>query len=131
MSILITSRTFVTIAVVTVIFIFTISVNMLWAQPSQDELQIQIDQTSSQIKELNNQIKELSSDVTQTTAQRVSLEARVSELETTRSKLLKDVELAEAKINNTELVIEQIDQNLFELQSEINLNKTVIQRGIQ
>jgi murein DD-endopeptidase MepM/ murein hydrolase activator NlpD len=83
------------------------------------EVQKQIDDTNSQIDALNKEINALSNQITATGEQKNTLNNTIKELTLTRNKLLKEKDQTQKSINMTNLVIQEIRDNIITKEESI------------
>lgn len=107
------------------ILILTMVLNIPYnsfAASTADSLRQQISDTNSQIEAIDREIQKFQNQISQTSAQSNTLSNTIKGLTLTRSKLLKEKEQTQKKINATGLVIKEISNDIGD--KEVSLDKS-------
>lgn len=87
------------------------------------QIRQQMEDTNDQIEQIDREIKSLSNQITLTSQEKDTLANTLKELNLTRSKLLKEKEIIQKKINTAGLVIKNISSDITDKESSINISR--------
>lgn len=87
------------------------------------QIRQQMEDTNDQIEQIDREIKSLSNQITLTSQEKNTLANTLKELNLTRSKLLKEKEIIQKKINTAGLVIKNISSDITNKESSINISR--------
>ncbi len=111
--------------------IFFLCTPYLVASQNAEELKTKIDNKTEEIKKLEEEIKQYTNEINTTTKQAKTLQSTIKTLDTTEKKIKKDITLTETKISKTQYTIQQIDDELNKISSELAVHKKGIGQTIQ
>jgi len=95
------------------------------------EVRKQMEDTNDQIEAINKEIATLSNQIAKTSQEKNTLANAIKELTLTRSKLIKEKEQIQKKINVTDLVINNLSTNIKEKEGSINVSKDSLKETIK
>ena len=98
---------------------------------SVDELRDQIQEREAKIKALEEDIQQYKQEIKGTTAQRQTLQAKITELEKTQRKLEAELEVTQNQIFSTELSIKKLGFDINDKEERIELNRSSIAEAIR
>ncbi len=104
--------------------------NLTYAETAE-ELRQQIEKTNQSIADLDKEIKKYQNQIAETAEQAKTLSNLIKELNYTRSKLIKEKELTEVKIQATNLAILKISGNINEQEKSIDNSRETLTNLIQ
>lgn len=116
--------------ILTFVFCLTPHINITSAETAE-ELRSQIDKTNEQIADLDKEIKKYQNQIAETAEQAKTLSNLIKELNYTRSKLIKEKEMTEVKIQATNLAILKISGNIDEQEKSIINSRETLSNLIQ
>lgn len=96
-----------------------------------DELKRNIEQKNSQIEQINLEIKQLDSQIQTTTQEGQTLKSTIATLETSRNKLLKEIQGAQNKVNVANLTIEQLGIEISAKEEKIKMSKSALANAVR
>lgn len=96
-----------------------------------DSLQQQINNANSQIQAIDKQIKQYEDQLSKTSSQKNTLANLIKELNTTRSKLLKEKEQISKKITVTNLALQVISGDIKDKETDISESKSELKQMLK
>lgn len=96
-----------------------------------EELRRNIEAKNAQVSAINAEIKLLDSQIQTTSAQGQSLKGAISTLETSRAKLLKEIEATQGKVSSANLTIEQLGFEINNNQKKIDNSRLALADAIR
>lgn len=121
---------FVLVLVITFACATFVMNNFTYAETAE-ELRQQIEKTNQSIADLDKEIKKYQNQIAETAEQAKTLSNLIKELNYTRSKLIKEKELTEVKIQATNLAILKISGNINEQEKSIDNSRETLTNLIQ
>lgn len=116
---------------VILIFFLCLSLPLSINAATVESVNQQISDINAQIKELDREINQYQQQVAQTSEQAATLANLIKELTLTRSKLLKETQQTEKKINATSLVIGEINNTITTEQKVIADSKEALRQSFR
>lgn len=96
-----------------------------------EELRRNIEAKNAQVAAINAEIKLLDSQIQTTSVQGQSLKGAISTLETSRAKLLKEIEATQSKVSSANLTIEQLGFEINNNQKKIDISRLALADAIR
>lgn len=96
-----------------------------------NQLQKNIQEKNSQIDALNKEIEQLNKQIQTVNGQSKTLQNAIKSLDTTKSKLLKEIEVTQNKIAGTNLTIEQLAIEIDDKEKTIERNRVALANAVR
>jgi len=119
-----------TIIIISIIFFLLLGITGQVFATTAKEVKDKINDINAQIEELDREIAQYQSQITETEEQKKTLNNTIKELTLTRSKLLVEKNQIQKKINATDLVIEELGNNIQTKEETIRQSELSLEKGL-